>query len=649
MFERKACDASSSVALSHMPAMMVLKSHDHHSMACMKSPGTASLRYENHPRNALETLTPRNVSRQRALVQNAVKYMAHVPKSTLVSDNAAPCKPYRRTKNHGAANFRGVVETLNTPTRLLNFIAIIVFSATHVTHCVNNPGIRTRANAWTSSATEASTPNHRNHVAARQNSHPPGAAAHTHKITVARAAVSPTARTRPRPFACELSVSTPAPNPQMTLCAVKLHAMFPIEYAATPASPLARDSNDSANVLLSDVDTYCTISGLPSAATARIARAVDSADASAPTASASSNRSSRARAGRSGASIASTEASSSDASASASASASRMRARREASECDARARRRRPMSFFDILPSSDASDSSDADADADAERCGAASDAVDAADGASAGAREASKGGLMRFTDALLDGRVDAREAVRAARGSSALASAVVSTLNAARGPSYYEGGGGREDGEEARAATVRVDARRRRAVEHRVAMRLLSAVGNGMAKEVEAIGARVELDDDIVSCEDRTARTVAVTGTPEAVQKCLTLIDILTREAENQTSKKFYCPKVFLGAFIGRGYGNVRKIEGLSKCKIVISSEDKVHEGDTYAVVRAIEVTGTPAQVSLGYKLALQNLDDALKTAPDAEEIKEELKSATSFDLDAERANKRSRRDVRS
>jgi len=306
------------------------------------------------------------------------------------------------------------------------------------------------------------------------------------------------------------------------------------------------------------------------------------------------------------------------------------------------------MSFFDVLPSSDSSDSSDADDVVDAGARDAAPEAVERASEADAGAGGASSGSLVRFTDALLDGRVDAREAVRAARGSSALASAVASTLNAARGPSYYEGGGGTEAEGEARAATVRVDARRRRAVEHRVAMRLLSAVGNGMAKEVEAIGAKVELDDDIVSCEDRTSRTVAVTGTPEAVQKCLTLIDILAREAENQTSKRFYCPKVFLGAFIGRGYGNVRRIEGLSKCKIVISSEDKVHEGDAYAVVRAIEVTGTPPQVNLGYKLALQNLDDALKTAPDAEEIKEELKSNTSFDLDAERASKRSRRNIR-
>ena len=63
------------------------------------------------------------------------------------------------------------------------------------------------------------------------------------------------------------------------------------------------------------------------------------------------------------------------------------------------------------------------------------------------------------------------------------------------------------------------------------------------------------------------------------------------------------------------------------------------MHEGNEHAVVRAIEVRGTPAQVNLGYKLALQQLDEALQTAPDAEEIKDELKMVSGgFDLDAER-----------
>ena len=66
-------------------------------------------------------------------------------------------------------------------------------------------------------------------------------------------------------------------------------------------------------------------------------------------------------------------------------------------------------------------------------------------------------------------------------------------------GNSYYGGGGGtkRTDGEEEeeydrRAATIRVDARKIRFVEHRVAVRLTSSEGNGVGESVRATGARV-------------------------------------------------------------------------------------------------------------------------------------------------------------
>jgi hypothetical protein len=60
---------------------------------------------------------------------------------------------------------------------------------------------------------------------------------------------------------------------------------------------------------------------------------------------------------------------------------------------------------------------------------------------------------------------------------------------------------------------------------------------------------------------------------------------------------------------------------------------------------VRAIEVTGTPAQVSLGYKLALQQLDEAMKTAPDVDEMKAGLRRNVGFDIDEERKKKPKRK----
>ena len=170
----------------------------------------------------------------------------------------------------------------------------------------------------------------------------------------------------------------------------------------------------------------------------------------------------------------------------------------------------------------------------------------------------------------------------------------------------------------------------------------------------VRSSGSLLAVDDvfdDVADypVDDREERRVSIVGPPECVQRCVELIEALVRETKNQTSKKFYCPRAFLGAFLGRGRGNAKKIEGVSKCKIVIADVDKVHEGNEHAVVRAIEVTGTPAQVSLGYKLALQNLDEALKTTPgaDVDWVKAELKDATGFDVDDERARVKRRKEM--
>lgn len=118
-------------------------------------------------------------------------------------------------------------------------------------------------------------------------------------------------------------------------------------------------------------------------------------------------------------------------------------------------------------------------------------------------------------------------------------------------------------------------------------------------------------------------------------------ILDSLVREEENSVMKRFYVPKVALGAFIGRGRGGLNKIEGVSKCRVVISDEDKVHEGQTHAVVRAVEVRGTPTQVALGYKLALQRLDEALQTTPDEDAAREAVRES-GLDIDEARKKKK-------
>ena len=292
------------------------------------------------------------------------------------------------------------------------------------------------------------------------------------------------------------------------------------------------------------------------------------------------------------------------------------------------------MSFFDAVPVSSSSDTDDADERVEQE---AVNERPSTSDVKAPAGRE-TKTILPKFADDVFEDA--ARVCAAQRRAQSGLRDAVNEVMETRSRPTYFDAGvsGEAEDGNE-RVATVRVDVIRRRRVEHGVAMRLLSSDGNGVGEMVQALGVKVTLDDDIAECGEKETRTVAVRGASEAVEKCLRLIDALSRETENQTSRRFFCPKVFLGAFIGRGYGHVKKIEGLSKCKIVISDEEKVHEGNEHAVVRAIEVRGTPAQVNLGYKLALQQLDEALQTAPDAEEIKDELKMVSGgFDLDAER-----------
>ena len=324
------------------------------------------------------------------------------------------------------------------------------------------------------------------------------------------------------------------------------------------------------------------------------------------------------------------------------------------------------MSFFDAANASASSSSEDEDEETETD----ARERVDVVEEASrdGGMNDFEHHSVPRASDvlaALDDGAsacgVSALVARRRVRPD--MASAVEASMEDRAGNSYYGGGGGgtkRTDGEEEeeydrRVATIRVDARKIRFVEHRVAVRLTSSEGNGVGESVRATGARVAVDDDVVDddadhpVDDREERRVSIVGPPECVQRCVELIEALVRETKNQTSKKFYCPRAFLGAFLGRGRGNAKKIEGVSKCKIVIADVDKVHEGNEHAVVRAIEVTGTPAQVSLGYKLALQNLDEALKTTPgaDVDWVKAELKDATGFDVDEERARVKRRKEM--
>ena len=186
-------------------------------------------------------------------------------------------------------------------------------------------------------------------------------------------------------------------------------------------------------------------------------------------------------------------------------------------------------------------------------------------------------------------------------------------------------------DGRQSHAATINIGVHKIMFVEHRVAVRLVSNEGNGMRAAVTETGAEATLEAleaaDGGELDDTTKRKVIITGKADAVGMCERLVEMLVKESENRAMKRFYCPKIVLGAFIGRGYGHVRKIEGVSKCKVTIAEVDKIHEGSMFEVVRAIDITGTPAQVSLGYKLALKQLDEAMQTAPDVEQLREEMK----------------------
>ena len=193
----------------------------------------------------------------------------------------------------------------------------------------------------------------------------------------------------------------------------------------------------------------------------------------------------------------------------------------------------------------------------------------------------------------------------------------------------------------ERRAATIHVDVHRVRVVPLRVARRMERSEGNGMLAEVKRTGARTSttrLDEDEEDEEtDQSKARVSITGKADDVNKCVLLLESLVREDENSSMKRFYCPKVVLGAFIGKGRGHLNKIERVSKCRVVISDEQKVHEGQTHAVVQAVEIHGTNAQVALGYRLALQNLDAALQSAPDVDEAKLAVRES-GLDIEDER-----------
>lgn len=342
------------------------------------------------------------------------------------------------------------------------------------------------------------------------------------------------------------------------------------------------------------------------------------------------------------------------------------------------------MSFFDASAydnlSSSSSDDSDDEETAGVKPTGGASSGVEST-GRDTG-KDADAADADADADASLKGTKDkptpptlpsASDVVRALDGSNAaleiselvashamrptmreVAKDSIANGDAAASVSYYSTGGRKptstDTDDEKRAATIGIGVHRVMFLEHRVAVRLTTSEGNGMGDVVKSTGARVTLDefvsdeDEDEEIDEKMKRRVTITGSAADVAKCERFIENLVREYENRAMKRFYCPKIVLGAFIGRGYGHVKKIEGISKCKIVISDVDKVHEGSTHEVVRAIEVTGTPAQVSLGYKLALQQLDEAMKTAPDADEMKDDLRR-NGFDIDEERKKKPKRK----
>ena len=239
------------------------------------------------------------------------------------------------------------------------------------------------------------------------------------------------------------------------------------------------------------------------------------------------------------------------------------------------------MSFFDAANASASSSSEDEDEETETETETEARERVEVVEEASRhrrGMNVFEHHSVPRASDvlaALDDGAsacgVSALVARRRVRPD--MASAVEASMEDRAGNSYYGGGGGtkRTDGEEEeeydrRAATIRVDARKIRFVEHRVAVRLTSSEGNGVGESVRATGARVAVDDDVVDddadhpVDDREERRVSIVGPPECVQRCVELIEALVRETKNQTSKKFYCPRAFWARFWVEGEATPRK-----------------------------------------------------------------------------------------
>jgi len=326
------------------------------------------------------------------------------------------------------------------------------------------------------------------------------------------------------------------------------------------------------------------------------------------------------------------------------------------------------MSFFDVpagaLSSSSSEDDDGDEGDDAVDRGDAMARARDASgrdatttDGHDIDARQPSEPADTRHptrlpsaadvVTALERSQTDVHDLLHAASFDARMRDAALGRLGADARSTYYAPsvGDAAEVGER-RAATIRVDVHRVRIVPLRVARRMERSEGNGMLAEVKRTGARAStsrVDEDAADEEtDQSKARVSITGAAEDVEKCVRLLEALVREDENSSMKRFYCPKVVMGAFIGKGRGHLNKIEGVSKCRIVISDEQKVHEGQTHAVVQAVEVHGTPTQVALGYKLALQNLDAALQCAPDVDEAKLAVRESGLDIDDARRTRKK-------
>ena len=161
------------------------------------------------------------------------------------------------------------------------------------------------------------------------------------------------------------------------------------------------------------------------------------------------------------------------------------------------------MSFFDAANASASSSSEDEDEETETETETETRERVEVVEEASShrrGMNVFEHHSVPRASDvlaALDDGAsacgVSALVARRRVRPD--MASAVEASMEDRAGNSYYGGGGGtkRTDGEEEeeydrRAATIRVDARKIRFVEHRVAVRLTSSEGNGVGESVRCL-----------------------------------------------------------------------------------------------------------------------------------------------------------------